>query len=334
MWLRRSSWASIVCGLLFLGPVSWGGAALWLDIPANYSLGAARFIGPVLGALFWLLSMGALLFYPRKRRALAFVASLLIIISFWWYHLPPQNDRPWMRDVAKLPWVEVSGPKITIHNLRDFVYRSETDFDERWRQRTYDLRDITGMDIFFCYWGPRAIAHNIVSWNFADGGHLAISIETRKEVGESYSAVRGFFRQYELYYVVADERDVIRLRTNYRGEELFLYHTAFTPDQARALLQDYIKSINHLVQEPLWYNALTMNCLTTIRMHLHNIGLTGVLNWRILANGYADRLAYDLGVIDNSLPFAELRRRSAISAKARGGADNPNFSDLIRQDHF
>jgi hypothetical protein len=140
------------------------------------------------------------------------------------------------------------------------------------------------------FWGPTQIAHTIVSWDFDDDQQLAISIETGKEKGESYSALRGFFRQYELYCVVAEERDLIALPTNYRGEQVYLYHLRASASQARAVLVDHLREINNLADHPRWYNALTQNCTTTTRGHVHNIGAGGQFDWRVLANGHLDQL--------------------------------------------
>ena len=174
-------------------------------------------------------------------------------------------------DVARFPAATIAGRQVIIHNLRNFDYRSETDYTEQWETRTFDLDQIRGIDLFLSFWGPTLIAHTITSWEFADGSHLAISIETRKEKGESYSALRGFFRQYELYYVVADERDVIRLRTNYRGERVYLYRLKVRPEFARALLLDYLAEVNRLAGRPRWYNALTHNCTTVIQHHVRQV---------------------------------------------------------------
>ena len=194
-----------------------------------------------------------------------------------------------------------------------------------------DLNRIQGLDLFISFWGPTEIAHTIVSWDFDDGQHLAISIETRKEKGESYSALRGFFRQYELYYVVADERDLVGLRTNYRGEQVYLYRIRVPPAQARALLVDYLDEVNSLADHPEWYNALTQNCTTTIRGHTQHIGAAGSFDWRLLANGHRDELLYERGQIDTSLPFAEIKVRSDITDKAKAADDSPDFSAKIRQ---
>ena len=264
--------------------------------------------------------------------ALTGVALAFLALLGWWLSIPPRNDRDWSSDVARLPAATIVGRQVTIHNLRNFDYRSETDFTEQWETRTFDLDQLRGMDLFLSFWGPTLIAHTITSWEFADGSHLAISIETRKEKDESYSAVRGFFRQYELYYVVADERDVIRLRTNYRGERVYLYRLKVKPEFARALLLDYLAEVNRLAGRPRWYNALTHNCTTVIRHHVQEVSAGYPWSWKILANGYLDELAYARGTIDTGLPFAELRQRSEITAKAQAADRDPAFSQRLRVD--
>jgi len=233
--------------------------------------------------------------------------------------------------VARTARATFDGSRVTIENVRNFRYRSESDYDQLWETRTYDLDAIRAADLFLSFWGPTQIAHTIVSWDFGNGQHLAISIETRKERGESYSALRGFFHQYELYYVVADERDLVGLRTNYRGEQVYLYRFNAPAPQARALLVDYLSQVNQLADHPQWYNALTQNCTTTIRGHAQNIGAGRALDWRLLLNGHLDELLYERGQIDTSLPFADLRARSNITEKAKAADDSPDFSTEIRQ---
>jgi hypothetical protein len=186
------------------------------------------------------------------------------------------------------------------------------------------------VDLFLSFWGPTEIAHTIISWEFDDGRPLATSIETRKAKGESYSTLRGFFRQYELYYVVADERDLVGLRTNYRGEQVYLYRIRIPIQQARALLIDYLTKVNRLADHPQWYNALTQNCTTTIRGHAQHAGAGGHFDWRLLANGHVDQLLYERHQIDTDIPFDDLRSRSNITEKARAAGDVSDFSDRIR----
>ena len=193
-----------------------------------------------------------------------------------------------------------------------------------------DLDDLVGLDIFISFWGPTLYGHTIASWEFADGRHLAVSIETRKEQGEEYSAVRGFFRQFELYYVVSDESDVVALRTNQRGERVELYRTLATPIEDRAALLDYVREMNALAEAPRWYNALTHNCTTTIWHHAKAVGADFPLDWRLLANGYLVDLSYELGTVNTSLGLDELKRRSDITARAREAGAGEGFSLSIR----
>ena len=257
-------------------------------------------------------------------------ASLFALVLGWWFSLAPSSDRDWQRDVANLPTAAVDGDRLTIQNLRNFDYRSVDDYMPRWETRTYDLSRLVGMDIYFFYWGSPWIAHTIMSWEFEDGPPFAISIETRKESGEEYSALRGFFRQFELYYVVADERDVIRLRTNVRGDEGYLYRLDWSPSDARALLRAYLEEVNRIARSPRWYNAFDHNCSTTIRFHVEQIGMARAWNWRVLANGKGPELLYMRGVLNTAMPFPELRSRSYINELGRAAGKAADFSQRIR----
>jgi hypothetical protein len=303
----------------------WSAACLWIDGPASRPIAgllAGGFVAIVL-ALVWTAR-------PVWRLWLAF-AALFLAVQTWWLSIEPSNDRPWLEDVSRTARARFEGDLVTIENVRNFHYRSETDYDPHWETRTYDLSQIVGVDMFLSYWGSPMIAHTIASWEFADGSHLAISIETRKEVGEQYSAVLGFFRQFELYYVVADERDVIGVRTNHRGEDVYLYRLKTPPPVARAILVDYLETVDRLATHPKWYNALTHNCTTTIRRHAQHVAPRNPFNWKILVNGYIDELGYERGTIDTSLPFEELKRRSDITQKGIAAGDAPDFSERIRE---
>ena len=305
--------------------IAWGVLALWFDGPQSRVLA-----GTMAGGLALVSIALAALVRPFMR---GLVAALLpvVAVAVWWASIPASNTRDWSPDVARTARAAFHGSSVTIQNVRNFKYRSESDYDQRWETRTYDLDRIRGVDLFLSFWGPTQIAHTIVSWEFDDGQHLAISIETRKEKGESYSALRGFFRQYELYYVVADERDLVGLRTNHRGEQVYLYRIRVPASQARALLVDYLNEVNRLADHPRWYNALTQNCTTTIRGHAQNAGAGGRLDWRLLANGHLDQLLYERGHLETDLSFADLRARSNITEKAKAGGDSPDFSARIRQ---
>jgi hypothetical protein len=221
-----------------------------------------------------------------------------------------------------------------MHNIRNFAYRTETDFTPRYYDKTFDLQELDTADLIATYWMGDAIAHMMVSFGFNGRDYLAISIETRKERSESYSTLAGFFREYELFYVVADERDLVRVRTNYRNdppEEVYLYRTNAPPPNVRRLFLSYVEKINSLKAHPEFYNTLTTNCTTNIWMHTQVNGATP-FSWKILASGYVPLLVYENGRLDRSLPFDELRRRGHINAAARAAGDAADFSQRIRAD--
>ncbi len=318
--------ATLMLSVIVAAAVAWAVMAIWIDGPHSRILAAPMAAGLAIVSLVLAAIVRPLL------RGLVVALFPVIVVALWWTSMPPSNTRDWTFDVARTARATFNGSRVTIDNLRNFNYRSETDYDQRWETRTYDLDRIKGVDLFLSFWGPTEIAHTIVSWEFDDGQHLAISIETRKQKGESYSALRGFFHQYELYYVVADERDLVGLRTNHRGEQVYLYRLRVPAPEARALLVDYLEQVNRLADHPEWYNALTQNCTTTIRGHVQNIGVGGTLDWRMLANGHLDELLYERGQIDTSMPLSELRARSNITEKAKAADDSPDFSARIRED--
>ncbi|HSV57997.1 MAG TPA: DUF4105 domain-containing protein [Variovorax sp.] len=299
--------------LVFAGP-----APAWLStaLAASYALGT-------LAILLWLRPLA----WAFAACGLAFVALLI-----WWSSIRPSNEGDWQADVARLPHVELRGEQLIVHDIRNFEYRSESDFTPRYEDRIYDLSALRGVDVVMSYWGSPAIAHTIMSWQFDNAPPLAVSIETRKRKGQEYSAVKGFFKQYEIIYVVADERDVVGLRTNHRGEQVYLYRLKSTPALSRAMLLDYVDSINGLVERPQFYNALVDNCTTSIRRHREHVDPDAPpFDWRLLANGYLDQRLYERSIVDTSLPFAELRSLSHIDGKAKAAQRDPAFSERIRE---
>lgn len=305
--------------------IAWAATALWIDGPQSRVVAGTLAVSLVLGSV-----LIAALARPWRRAALG-VFVLFVSVLSWWLMLTPSNDRDWQPDVARLPTATLEGSLLTINNVRSFRYRDTGDFEERWTTQTYDLDELVGFDIFFSFWGPTAYGHTVASWEFADGRHISISIETRKEQGETYSAIRGFFRQFELYYVVAEETDSIALRTNHRGERVELYRI-FTPRNGdRAMLLDYVSDMNALAEKPRWYNALMQNCTTTIWGHAKAVGSSFPLDWRLLANGYVLELAYELGTVNSSVSFEDLKRVSDITERARRAGDSEEFSKAIRE---
>jgi hypothetical protein len=305
--------------------------SVWWTLALALRLPGPTWLAGGVAALYAIGSAAILLAVRPLRRAFGWWVVGVLVLSVWWSTIRPSNDRDWVPEVERLATGEVHGDTLVLHNVRNFDYRTETEFTPRWEDRTYDLAGLSGLDLFLSHWGAPGIAHTIMSWEFADGQHLAISIETRREHGEEYSALRGFFRQYELYYVVADERDVVRLRTNYRGEDVYLYRIRVGPDAARALLLDYVATLNRLAAQPEFYNALIDNCTTGIRIHTRNIQAAGPWDWRILANGTIDEMLYERGRLDQSRSFTELRAASWINARARAADADPDFSRRIRE---
>jgi hypothetical protein len=316
----------LVVSLILASAVLWAAAAIWIDGPESRALA-----GTLAGALILIAVTAALLIRPRRRAMVAVFVPFVLVLA-WWLMLEPGNERDWQPNVARLPSATIDGSRLRVRNVRNFDYRDETDFTERWETRTYDLDTLIGFDMFVSFWGPTLYGHTIASWAFADGRHLAISIETRKETDEAYSAMLGFFRQYELYYVVADERDLIGLRADHRGETVQLYRIGGDMGNGRHLLLDYVKEINAVADQPRWYNALSRNCTTTIWQHTRTVGSGPRLDWRLLANGYLVDLAYERGTVNTDVPLEELKRRSDVTARARSAEDRENFSEVIRKD--
>lgn len=317
---------ALVLGVFALGTSGWSALALHYAAP-----GPARSRG-ALAALVLLAPAAAGLAFRQHAFGAASAAAAAIFgcALAWFLSLRPRQRDNWRADVDRTARAELCGSLLTVHNVRNFHYVSETDYTPRWETRRYDLSKLAGLDMFFSYWGHRAIAHTILSWAFDGGEHLAISVEARYRIGQQYSAIGGFFRRFPICYVVADERDVIRLRTNYRGENVWLYRVRAPAEGPRLLLLDYVESINRLAQTPAWYNALTDNCTTTIRTHVRRLSPgSHPWHWRLLANGYLPALLYDQGRLDRSLPFDELRALSNIDERAKA-ASYADFSHAIR----
>jgi hypothetical protein len=275
----------------------------------------------------------AFLFLPRRGRTFACFLIVFAVLVALFLNIPASNNRDWQPEVAVTPYATISGDLVTIHGVRNFNYRTETDFDARWEERTYDLGKLDSADIIAVYWAGKAIAHVMVSFGFQGKDYLAVSIETRKEKGEDYSTLAGFFRQYELVYIVADERDVIRVRTTYRQpqEDVYIYRTRAPLRNIRRIFLDYIKTMNDMHKRARYYNTLTTNCTTSILMHTRMNPESPPMSWKVLLSGYVPDYLYDLGRIDTTMSFAELEKLSHVNARAHAADKDPNFSQRIRQ---
>jgi hypothetical protein len=305
----------------------WGVGALYFSplLPARWRAFAAASYGTATILAF------ALLPYPGRTAIAALAVFAVLVILF--LRIPASNDRDWQPDVSVTPRATVNGDLVTIRGVRNFDYRSESDFTPRWEDRTYDLRKLDSADIIAAYWAGKAVAHIMVSFGFQDKDYLAVSVETRKEKGESYSSLAGFFRQYELYYVVADERDVIRVRTTYRQpqEDVYIYRTRTPQRNIRRSFLDYIRAMNDMCVHPRFYNTLTTNCTTTILMHTRMNPESPPMSWKLLLSGYVPDYLYELGRIDTAKPFADLKKLSRVNERADAADKDASFSQRLRQ---
>lgn len=322
-----------VCVAVLLGFLSgvWAALAVFYAGPASDGLRLALCTFVVIAALAVLFA----LLRPRWRRHAALAHFLLCgLVLVWYCGITPSNQRDWQTDSAVLASASIEGNRVTVRNIRNFAYRSETDYTPAYYDRRFDLDKLEGIDLIASYWMGPAIAHTFLSFDFGADGHLAVSIETRKEKHESYSTLGGLFRQYELFYAVADERDVIRLRTNFRREppeQVYLYRLQGGRDGSRRIFLDYMHTLNALVDTPEFYNTLTTNCTTNIWTHsLVNAGHLP-FSWKILLSGYVPDYLYAAGRIDARLPFEVVRAQALINARAQAADGATDFSRRIRE---
>lgn len=311
-----ASWGLILIGVL------WAFGALWFDFPV-------AFLRPWVAAVFGVVVvLTVILVRPRWRAKLGIMLGILLIL-LWWLTLQPRQYRDWKAEVAVTPWATIDGDIVTLYPVRNFEYRSEKDFAPRYETRHLDLRNLRGVDMFLNYWGSPYMAHPIMSYDFGKDGRVCFSIETRPEKGEAYSALGGLYRQFELIYVVADERDVIGVRSNHReGEDVYLYRLNLI--SARDSFLEYMNVINDLAENPRWYNAITNNCTTAIRQQ-RAASARAPWDYRMLVNGLSDQMLYERRAIDTSLPFSEFKALSRVNDRAKAAGDTPDFSGKIRE---
>ncbi len=317
-WLGRATW--VLCEVLL---IAWCILAIYYsNLPwANVRLAlAVCFAGIAIWAI-WL---------SRRRRALTIFVLLLIGVVAWWISILPSHHRDWRPEVAVMPRATIEGDRVRITGVRDFDYRSRNDFTVRYQEREVQLSHLTGLDFFVSYWSEGPVGHTFVSFIFDNVPPLSISIETRPEVGEGFDPLASLFKQFELIYVVGNERDLVRVRTNYRKETVYLYHLNTPVESVRRLLLIYLDRINELADRPEFYHLLTNSCTINIIRYANAAGRNGSFNFRHLLNGFIDSYLYHSGRVNTALPFEELRRRSLINEVAQAADNAPDFSDRIR----
>ena len=315
--------AAIVRALFLITLITWGTLALYYS---NLPWLALRLVSAVAYTAF---AIWALWISPNRRMPLAFAAVFLGVVT-WWISIPPSHDRNWRPEVAVLPRAYVDGDRVRFTGVRNFDYRSRNDFTVRYEEREVELSHLVGIDFYVSYWSEGPVGHTFLSFIFDDAPPLAISIETRPEVGEDFSPIASLFKQFELIYVVGEERDVVRVRTNHRKENVYLYRLNSSADDARRLFKIYIQRINELADRPEFYHLLSNSCTINIIRYANASGRTGGWDVRHFLNGWIDSYLYYSGRMNTTLPFSELRQKSLINDAAQRAGDAVDFSDRIR----
>jgi hypothetical protein len=318
----------VVTALITVLSGAWGSLALWYQLPG----------GPVsrtLGGTAWALAVIALAVFAISRRSwlpLGIYAAMYAALLIWWASIAPSNNRIWSDDVARMLTGRVQGNAVTLDNVRDFIWRTDNDYDVRWETRHYDLDRLASADAVLSYWSSKAIAHAMISFGFDDGSHVVFSVEIRKKRGDQYSSIGGFFRQFETTLVAADERDIIRVRTNVRGEDDYLYPLRMDKPTMRALFLSYVHAANALSVTPAFYNTITSNCTTIVYRMARQIDPGLPWDVRLLLTGYLPEYLYKVGAVDRSVSVEQLRRRGRITDKAKNTSASDDFSAAIRAD--
>ena len=307
--------------------------SIWMVLAVWFSnLPGKKF--PMIAAV--IISAGVLIILAKVknlRRAAGFIFCLFLVILSWHLLIAPSNNRNWHPMVKRLSTANFSetADSVMIKNIRNFEYRSEHDFDARYYDMSFALDKLQGVDLIVSYWGSEALAHTFLSFRFEKDIYLAVSIEIRPEIGESYHPIAGLFKQYEIIYVIGSERDLIRLRTNYRAEDTYLYESTATPGQARELYVDILNRVNQLAVKPAFYGTVRKNCTTSLVKHVNKVLEDDTpFSVKLLLNGFSDELAYMKGNIRNELPFKDLKSACYISDIAKSLDSDPEFSKKIR----
>ena len=320
--------AGTVLSTLLVGlPAIWGGFALWYQIPGGS-------VAKALSILLWTaFSITVIAAIWQGRVAVGLLVFLLAFggLLLWWTRIPPSNTGLWADDVAQMTTGTVSGSRVTLHNVRNFDWRSKTDYTQRWETREYDLDRLRSVDMIMSYWGLPAIAHMLISFGFDDGAQVVFSVEIRRQTFQAFSEIGGFFKEFELSIVAADERDVIRVRTNIRGEDDYLYQLRMPPAAMRSLFLGYVAEANQLAATPRFYNTITVNCTTLVYHMMKRIVGYLPLDYRLLLSGYLPEYVYGVHGMNWSYSLDELRTRGRITDRAIRSDRSPDFSADIRR---
>ena len=326
-WLRRLprlGWLVAIIGFLARAlPVGWATLVIYYS---NLPWAGARLGLAVIFAAFTIWA----LWFSRRSGMPAVAIALFLCVVAWSISIRPSHDRNWRPEVAVMPRAIIDGDRVHLTGVRNFDYRTRNDFTVRYEERDVQLAHLIAIDFYVSYFTEGAVGHTFLSFIFDNAPPLSISIETRPEVGEGFAPVASLFKQFELIYVVGDERDLVRVRTNYRGEPVYLYRLNTSADDARRLLMVYLARINELADHPEFYHLLTNSCTINIVRYANAVGRSGGFNFRHILNGLIDGYLYYSGRINSTLPFDELRRRSLINETAQAADRAADFSERIR----
>ena len=316
--------------LLLLLSATWAALALHFQLPVEPAL---RIGAVVAWGLFAIAALMLLWRGKPWRAALSYGLAFALLLG-WWVRLVPSDTRDWADDVARHLQPRVQGSQVVLQNVRNFDWRSDTDYTARWEPRRYDLDRLRTVDMALSYWMGPAIAHTLVSFGFDDGRggteYVAFSIEIRKERHERFSAVAGFFKNFELSLVAGDERDLLRVRTHVRGEDVYLYRVQMAPAAMRSLFLAYVAEAESLERTPRFYDTLTANCTTIVYQMAQRIVGGLPMDWRLLASGYLPEYVYDVGALAPGVPLDALRSAGRITQRAQAADTDPQFSRAIR----
>lgn len=314
--------------LVLIACATWASLALWYQVP----FGAYVRIATV--ALWSVLSIALIVLVWRAETpwigVLGYVLLHALVLA-WWNTLAPSHDREWADDLAKVTTGEVVGDQVTLSNVRNFRWRTEEDYDIRWETRAYDLSQVRSVDMITSYWGMPGIAHVLVTFGFDDGEFITFTVEIRRERHEDFSAIGGFFKQFELNVIAADERDVVRTRSNIRGEEVHLYRVTMAQETMRALFLGYVDEANAIAARPRFYHTVTANCTIIVYNMVDRIVEGLPMDVRVLLSNFLPSYVKDVGGLQPDVPLAELKARGFINPRALEAGDSEDFSARIRE---
>ena len=307
-------------------------SAIWANLAIAYQLPGPAIVRIGAYLALGLIALAALvaIILRRHRRAVLIYAAAYVLLVAWSVSISASNDKSWAADVAHGITGVVDGDRLSARDVRNFSWRTEADYTERWEQRTYNLSKLRSLDLFLVYWMGPSIAHTIMSFGFDDGRYLDFSIELRRTQHDQYSAIAGFFKTHELVYIGADERDLMTLRKE-RHEQIQLYRLKTPPERARALLVEYVKQANDLAAHPRFYNTLTTNCTTTIFNMMRTVTSSTPFDWRIILTGHLPGYLYEHGAIDTRIPLVELSERADVTGRVEAGLSEVEFSSRLRE---